>query len=353
MGLKGTDGEAYLEALRKGAEPVAPGRAARFLDELERLGFNHPIACAPSIMGEDYLKGRRLRYRVIGSLEENRPTTPEDTRRTASLMEKEKASIIVFVGGDGTARDVVQAVDQRVPVLGVPSGVKMYSGVFAVNPEAAARLLNDYVEGKADLIDAEVLDIDEEAFRKGKLEVRLYGYAKIPMRQGLLQGSKDTSSLGGEEENKKAIARYFAERYYRRCTLYILGPGTTVKAIADELGVEKTLLGVDAVHSGVIVGRDLDEEGLLSLLDRYPRALIVVSPIGGQGFVFGRGNQQISPRVIRRVGRENIVIVATKHKLSRLDRLRVDTGDKKLDDELRGYIRVITDYREEQVVRIS
>ncbi len=352
VGLKGTDGEAYFEALRRGAKPVAPERAARFLIRLEKLPLDEEILSPPGVMGENYLHSRRLRYRIVGSLEK-RVTTAEDTRRFSRMMADMGVSIMVFVGGDGTARDIVSAIDAEIPMLGVPSGVKMYSGVFAVNPEAAARLLYEYLRGNAELVDAEVLDIDEEAFRRGRLSIRLYGYARTPMITGLLQGSKQPSLLGEEDENKRAIARYFAERYYKQCTLYLLGPGTTVKAIADELGVEKTLLGVDAVYNGRLVGRDLDEKGMLSLLDKYSRAVIVVSPIGGQGFIFGRGNQQISPRVIRRVGLDNIIIVATRHKISRLDSLKVDTGDPSLDEEFRGYIRVIVDYMEEQVMRVT
>lgn len=355
VGLKGTDGEAYKEALKRGAKPVAPGRAARFLRALaqERVGVE--LLVAPGIMGLDYVS--RLPgiggFEVVGKLG-GRETSAEDTKRIAGEMVQRGVDLLVFVGGDGTARDVTSAIDARVPLLGVPSGVKMYSSVFAVNPEAAARIIAAYARGEAGLRDAEILDIDEEAYRRGELRIQLYGYVKTPYLEGLLQASKEPSTgLGSEEENKEAIARFFVDALYKRCTLYILGPGTTVKAIADALGVEKTLLGVDAVHNGVLVGRDLDEKGILALLDRYPRAKLVVTPIGGQGFLFGRGNHQISPEVIRRVGRENIVAVATRHKMRGIRMLRVDTGDPELDRELRGYIRVVEDYGEIRMVRVG
>ena len=169
------------------------------------------------------------------------------------------------------------------------------------------------------------------------------------MEPGLVQAGKQAVPAGDEAAG---IGEYLAETM-EECRLYILGPGTTVKAVADAIGVEKTLLGVDAVHNRALVGRDLDEEGLLRLLDRHPRAAIVVSPIGGQGFVFGRGNQQISPRVIRRVGVENIIIVATPSKLRSLRVLRVDTGDPGLDRLLSGWRRVLTGYASYKLVRVE
>ncbi len=353
VGLKGTDGEAYREALRRGARPVAPGRTLRFLEAWLAAGSGAELVVAPGAMGSDYAS--RIvpgGFKVVGTLRGPK-TTAEDTRRIAGEMADMGVGLIVFVGGDGTARDVASAVDAEVPVLGVPSGVKMYSSVFAVNPEAAARIAAAFARGEAGLRDAEVLDIDEEAYRRGELRIRLYGYVKTPYLEGLVQAGKEPSSgIGDEEENKEAVARFFLEHLYEPCTLYILGPGTTVKAVADALGVEKTLLGVDAVHSGVLVGRDLDERGILRLLDAYPRAKLVVTPIGGQGFLFGRGNHQISPQVIRRVGRGNIVVVATRHKMRGIRVLRVDTGDPALDEELKGYIRVLVDYGEIRMVKI-
>ena len=353
VGLKGTDGEAYLLALRKGAKPVAPKRAIEFLNALSPS--NIELYIAPGPMGEKVLLESKCKgavyYKVIGELKSEK-TTAEDTKRIAKEMVEEGVSLLVFVGGDGTARDILDAIDLKIPVLGVPSGVKMYSAVFAVNPKAAARIVEAYVRGYTREILAEVMDIDEEAYRRNELKIRLYGYMKVPVLSGLVQSSKEPSmDIADEEENKIAIARRIIEEMEPN-TLYILGPGTTTKAIGDLLGIDKTLLGVDAVYNGRLVGKDLDEKGILELLKKYPKAKIIVSPIGGQGFIFGRGNQQISPKIIELVGKNNIIIVATHRKMSTLDVLRVDTGDEKVDKLLRGYVRVIVDYNEDLVVKV-
>ena len=354
VGLKGTDGDAYFKALELGARPVAPLRARRFLNEVARLGLNvkAKFIIAPHVMGEDYAKDILKDYEVVGYVP-SRTTSARDTKNVVREFIEYDVDLIVFVGGDGTARDVVEITGSRKPVLGVPSGVKVYSSVFAVNPEAAAKIVEAYINGTSILVEGEVLDIDEESFRRDELKIKLYGYASVPALMGFIQSSKEPSPLlESEIENQKAIARYVIENLEPN-TLYILGPGTTVKAITDELGLKKTLLGVDVLLNGKIVARDVSEKQLLELLNKYPKAKIIVTPIGGQGFIFGRGNQQISPNVIRRVGRENIIVVATRRKLSKIRTLRVDTGDVNVDKLLKGYIRVIVDYNEEVVMKVT
>ncbi|RLG84298.1 MAG: ATP-NAD kinase [Thermoprotei archaeon] len=352
VGLKGTDGEAYLLALKKGAKPVSPKRALEFLNALELTDVR--IFSAPGVMGADIVaksKHHDKLAKIVGTIKGDR-TTAEDTKRIAKELAKIGVDILVFVGGDGTARDIMDAIDMKLPVLGVPSGVKVYSSVFAVNPIAAARVVEAFARGEAILVEEEVLDIDEEAFRRDELKIKFYGYLKVPVVSGLIQASKEPSpGILDEEENKRAIAKTVIEDM-EPDTLYILGPGSTVKAIADLLGVEKTLLGVDAVYNGKLVGKDLDEKGILELLNKYPKAKIIVTPIGGQGFIFGRGNQQISPEVIKRVGKQNIIVIATKRKLSKLKVLRVDTGDAKVDEMLKGYIKVVVDYNEYVMMKV-
>lgn len=352
LGLKGTDGWALAEALRRGAEPVAPARARAFLSALRSLmrgGAVLRFLAPPGVMGGSLLDGAGIPWERVDCVDPGKwPTSREDTLRCTESFVKLGVDVIVFVGGDGTARDVLEASRGGTPMLGVPSGVKMYSAVFAVNPAAAARLLLDCALRGCRVEEREVLDIDEEAFRRDELRVRLYGYAPTPVEEALVQSGKQAAHAEGEAE---AIGEYLAESM-EECRLYILGPGSTVKAVADALGVEKTLLGVDAVHNGRLVGRDLDEAGILHLLKEYRKAAIVVTPIGGQGFIFGRGNQQISPKVIRRVGVDNVIVIATPTKLKSLDVLRVDTGDLELDRALSGWRRVITGYSQYRLVRV-
>lgn len=337
VGLKGTDGEMYMRALSLGAEPVSPARTREFLTHMTCSDLLRLLA-APGPMGAEHAEAAGLSYEVVGDI--NEQTAPADTRRIAREMVDAGAELIVFAGGDGTARDLVDAIDQRVPVVAVPSGVKVYSSVFAVSPRAAASVLDAFIED-ADVSEEEVLDIDEAAFRDGRLDSRHYGFLLVPEVSGLLQGGKESSGMmASTAEAKRAIAAAVVEEM-KPGTLYLLGPGTTVQAIADELGVEKTLLGVDAVANGKLAGKDLNEHSILNLLDDYSSAVIVVTPLGGNGFVFGRGNKQLTPLVLRRVGLDNIMIVANKDKLLKLTALHVDTGDLELDKSLAGYMDVI------------
>jgi predicted polyphosphate/ATP-dependent NAD kinase len=350
LGLKGTDGRAFLEALARGAKPSSPLRASRFLWGLDPSAVSE-VLLPPGLMG---LAAPGRPWRLAGKLglvecvEESKwPTSRWDTVRCA-LQLRENVDVLVFVGGDGTARDVLDAVGSSVPVLGVPAGVKVYSAVFAYSPEAAARTVNLCASEGCPVEEAEIVDIDEELFRAGRLELRLYGYALTPRPPGLIQASKDTRASG----DPGGIAEYVAETI-ERCTLYILGPGSTVARVAEALGVRKTLLGVDAYHNGRLVGVDLDAEGLERLARRYRRVRLVLSPIGGTGFLLGRGNQQITPALAARIGREGLIVVASPEKLRRLRyRLLVDTGDPSVDERLEGPVRVITGYNRMTMARI-
>lgn len=345
VGLKGSDGDAWRLAIKLGAEPVAPKRAVEFLKALAK---RVEIATYPKLMGEFEAIEAGYRPYVVGEIGEE--TSAEDTKRACREL-MGMVDLIVFVGGDGTARDVLDAVGTDCLVLGVPSGVKVYSSCFAMNPEYASKLVLDYLEGRGGVKEAEVLDIDEEAFRRDRLRVRLYGYLKIPYELGLVQAGKEPSRSGRDVmDNLKGIARYLKE--VMDDSVYVLGPGSTVKHVAEFLGIEKTLLGVDVVWRGRVLKRDANEEEIIEAI-KGRRAKLVVTPIGGQGFIFGRGNQQISPRVLRMIGKEGIIVVGTKEKMRKLKSLHVDTGDRELDEELKGWMRVITDYREEEVFRVD
>lgn len=349
VGLKGTDGDLYMEAVRRGGKPVAPYRALRFLKKLKERLNELKLVVPPKSMGWEYVKEFFKSAKVL-DVDIGERTSRLDTLRSCELMIKEGVDLVVFVGGDGTARDVFDVVGTSTPMLGVPSGVKMYSGVFALNPEAAAEITASYVGGTARIELGEIADVDEGSLKDDVIKVRVYGIAKVPQCGELLVPSKDFTS--SSDVDKEEIAEYVVETLIKPDTLYLLGPGSTIKAVADRLGINKTLLGVDAVYNGKLVGKDLTEEGILKLLKVYRNAKVLLTPIGRQGFILGRGNQQISPTVLRILGKSNIIVVATRSKVLDLKYLRVDTGDPVLDKEFEGYIRVIVGYNEEVVMKV-
>ena len=352
VGLKGTDGRKILnKAMSLGAKPVAPARAESFLFELGRFYREVRLVVGAGSMGEAEAKACRLKHTVLG--EKKTETNSEDTRRTANLMADEGVDLLVFCGGDGTARDILNVVNTSFPVLGVPTGVKMHSAVFAVTPQAAARVTASFLLGELPLREAEVMDVDEKAFREGHLSAQLYGYVLTPYEPHLIQANKLASPMTENElRNQAAIAIYIIEEM-KPDVIYIVGPGTTTRTIGDLLDAKKTLLGVDLFCNKTIIAHDVNEGQILGAITGKS-AQIIVAPIGGQGFVFGRGNQQLSPNVIRQVGLGNIVVVATEAKLRSIKTLRVDTSDPELDAAIReNKLRVVTDYKIEHTAKIE
>jgi predicted polyphosphate/ATP-dependent NAD kinase len=353
VGLKGSDGQETIErAIELGALPTSPGRAVEALKRIASIRDCIQLITYPHEMGEDEARESGFEPLVLGSIERGR-TTSADTRSAAEEMFELGVDLIIFAGGDGTARDVYEAVDGKMPVLGIPAGVKIHSAVFAVNPTRAGDLASMYLTGEGTTTrEAEVMDVDEQAFRENRISAKLYGYLRVPYEGTMIQGSKEGSSTK-EELSLGGIAAEMAEKM-RDEYLYIIGPGTTTKPIAEKLGLSKTLLGVDVVNRGVMVASDVNESQLLELIERT-KAKVIVTVIGGQGFVFGRGNQQISPRVIRKVGRANIMIVATPEKLASLRGrpLLVDTGDEEVDRMLCGYFKVTTGYGRISVYKVG
>ena len=359
VGLKGTDG-VVEEAISRGATPVAPARAMEFLQALAPLVQGNPrldlIVC-PLQMGEDVSQEMGLEHKVV-DLKISDTTSSEDTRQCTLALYKAGVRLLVFVGGDGTARDILDAIMAEglddLLVLGVPSGVKMYSGIFVVNPADAAEVVKLVLDGGAGTADFEIMDADEEAYREDRFVIRFYGYMKGPSVPARFQGAKQASpETIDEHEAQEAIANYIIDQMNPQGT-YLLGPGTTVKTVTDLLGVKKTILGVDVYQRG-IMHNDVSETQIIELVDDFSKTWIIVSPIGHQGMLFGRGNQQISPGIIERVGREHIIVISTLSKLKGIESetLKVDTGDSLVDEVLRGYIRVITDYNEVRLVRVE
>ncbi len=379
VALKGTDGPQALALARaRGAVPIAGERAVRALARLRAdvgpasgldPAFALEIVAAPGPMGVDVAAAAGLAYEMTGAGVEpataaapaelgatagarggvaaapDAPlaaTTAADTRAAARAMRDRGVDLLLFAGGDGTARDIHDAIGDALPLVGVPTGVKMHSAVFAATPDAAgaaaaAHLRNPRPEA---LVDAEIADVDEEAARDGRVSTRLYGRARVPRAPALMVAAKAPSNPAADR-GLEALTRELAATLPPG-RLTVLGPGTTTARILEHLGQPATLLGVDALRDGRLVGADLDEAGLLALLDAHADAALILGVVGGQGALLGRGNQQLSPAVLRRIGRDRIQVVAAADKLLQLNPplLRVDTGDDALDAELSGHLRV-------------
>jgi len=351
VALKGSDDPELVAAARaRGAVPVAGARAALALRALATApGLE--LLTYPGEMGEVEARSAGLEPQVVGSI--GAVTTAADTRTAAAAMLERSVDLLLFAGGDGTAVDVLAAIGDRLPVVGIPAGVKMHSAVFSVNPRSAGELALLFARGAVrSYVEAEVMDVDEASLRLDVVSPRLHGYLTVPAEPRLLQGAK-TRTLADESSAQQGIARYLVEKVLGERTWFV-GPGTTTRVVLEALSLEKTLLGVDVVRGATCLARDADELTLLESAEGRD-ASILVTPVGGQGFVFGRGNQQLSARVIERVGRENIVVIATEGKIAALGGrpLRVDTGDAAIDEMLSGYIRVVTAYNREIVYLIA
>ena len=353
VGFKGTDGVAE-QALAAGAKPTAPERARGFARALVRLSkdeaaFAFHWVTAGGDMGAGPLRSAGIsadRIEVVHL--PGQPSTVEDTKSTVDECIASGAELLLFCGGDGTARDVAEAAKDRIPIVGIPAGVKMHSGLFAVSPQAAAEILVAFLRGELRIGVAEILDLDEEAYRKGEWRVRLFATAKTLVEPQLVSAGKLMVEELSEEAVRAELTTHFSELFETNPdTLFLLGPGSTIQGFASPLGIEKTLLGIDAVAGGKTIAKDLNETEILRLLDRTSKARLVVSPVGGQGFILGRGNLQVSPAVLRRIGTQNVIVVATPSKLAATPVLRVDTGDPNLDEEFRArdYVFVIVGYR--------
>ena len=303
VGLKGTDGpETLRQARALGARPESPARAVGALKVLARLRDSLQVITCPGQMGEQECREAGFSPTVIGTVGAG-DTTPEHTEQAARDMVAAGVDLILFCGGDGTARNICHAVGAEAPALGVPAGVKIHSGVYANTPRSAGEAAAMFLGGALmNIREAEVMDIDEDAFRQGVVSAKLYGYLRVPEERRYIQCVKS----GGAQVEAQALRGIAAEVVSAMddpdCC-FLIGPGTTTRAVMEALELENTLLGVDVVRNQQLVANDLAEARLLELI-AGSSAKIVVTIIGGQGHMFGRGNQQVSPQVIRAVGQE-------------------------------------------------
>jgi predicted polyphosphate/ATP-dependent NAD kinase len=334
-----------------GAKPQAATRTAMALNILPKDQVE--IITYPEEMGEDLARSLGFSVHVVGNIQSGK-TTAEDTERAVVELMNEGIDLLLFAGGDGTARNICNALPENFPVLGIPAGVKIHSGVYAVTPKAAGEVVAMLVRGElVTLAEQEVRDIDETAFREGRVRAKYYGELLVPMEHRYIQQVKN----GGNKEDESLVLADIAADIVEKMepdTRYIMGSGSTVAAIMEELGLQNTLLGVDVVENGELIASDCTAQTLLELTEGF-KAKIVVTIIGGQGHILGRGNQQLSPVLIKRLGRENMLVVATKTKLSQLQGrpLIVDTGDDALDKSLAGLIPVVTGYHDAVLYRIA
>lgn len=349
VGLKGSDGVAEI-ALAKGAEPKSHLRMEQALNVVLPYQDRIEVITASGDMGETLARNMGFNVRVVYQAPTD--TAAQDTQAVVTELLNETLDLLLFAGGDGTARDIYAIADDNIPVLGVPAGVKIHSGVYGITPHASGVVLKMLLEGElVSLMSADVMDIDEAAFRTGVVKAKRFGEMLVPAEPRYVQAVK----MGGKETDELVLADIAAEAIeLMEDELIVIGSGSTVAAVMEELGLDNTLLGVDLIQQQQLLASDLSAEELLKLTENQSVKLFITL-IGGQGHILGRGNQQLSPQLIRRVGKNNIVILATKTKLKALEGrpLIVDSGDPKLDKELTGYYKVVTGYHDYVMYQVA
>ena len=362
VALKGSD-DVIKQAIALGAKEKANDRAAIALNALVPYQSDIHIVTAPLKMGQTLCQSLGFSYEclVVDDITDSLHSSNEQhTIDVAQQMKARGVDCIVFVGGDGTARNIYSAVGDNFPVLGVPAGVKIHSGVYAITPSAAGKVLELMVTNQlVSVMERDVMDIDESLFRDGIVKAKRYGEMLVPAELTYMQAVK----MGGKESDELVLTDIAADVIkHVEDKLVIMGSGSTTQFIMDEMGLDSTLLGVDVVFNEELIASDVNEQQLLNVIKNHNNACdeknsikLVVTLIGGQGHVFGRGNQQLSPDVIRAIGLDNIIIVATKTKLEALNKrpLLVDTGDVNLDNELRGLVKVTTGYNDYVMVQMK
>ena len=356
VALKGSDGALNCElALAKGAIPQAQVRARQAMQKMQIKQDNVMFYTAEKSMGSDVLRALKLPCETVCSIAEK--PAAADTKNAVRQFVKQEVDLIIFTGGDGTVRDVLDVLCSElhslIPVIGIPAGVKIHSAVYAVTPVYAGELINLLLSGEPmSLHEAQVMDLDEDAFRDGRVIAQCYGYLSVPVDDTRMQSMKQ-GGLNHEEIALQEIANEIIDSM-EPDVYYLIGSGSTTAEIMEQLSLQNTLLGIDIVYNQALKASDVDEQTILSTIKNHP-VKMVVTVIGGQGHVFGRGNQPLSSNVIRQVGRDNIMIIATNEKLRSLNKrpMIADTGDVNLDRELTGLYSVITGYQQKTLYKLS
>ncbi|MAK04962.1 MAG: hypothetical protein CMA03_03635 [Euryarchaeota archaeon] len=364
LGFKGSDGRAE-EARLSGAKDRAGPRINETMDYISKMiqskkCLDFDLFICGGKMGFDWIQEIPFsNMKVIGDWQGK--TSAEDTSLAVELLLDENVDLILYAGGDGTTRDIIEKLDlldsSELPLIGVPSGVKMYSGCFAEDTQAAAEVLAAWINGELGFSTTEVLDMDEDSYRMGEWKIDMFGQATTPASPLWIQGSKHQIQAIGEDEVLESLSEHILELYLKDDYLIVWGAGGSLNKIAKLCGLSTTLLGIDITKGNELIGTDLSEKELISILEDSSdeKIVLLLSPMGGQGFLIGRGNLQLSPDVLRKIGIENIMGVATPAKLLSISRIRIDTGDISLDKEIREkkYIKMIQGYRTIKIVKIE
>jgi len=361
LGLKGSDGQAEI-ARSRGAQDRSGPRMRAMLDHLITISKENLEGIqwyvSEGRMGTDWISSAISSLEVIHSSSSS--TDADDTSQLVASMVDSDIDLLVYAGGDGTTRDVVAALSEygrpELPIIGVPTGVKMHSGCFASSPKAAAEVLSAWLEGDLLLSSTEVLDLDEELYRQGKWVVRLYAEAITPASPRWMQGSKMRVEASGEEEIIQGLADHVRETLIDDRMMIVWGSGGTLRTIGGILGFELNTLGIDITVGGNIIGSDLNENQILSALkDHQGDVILLLSPMGGQGFLIGRGNLQLSPDVLKIIGVDRVLGIVTPAKMLTLRSLRIETGDPEMDERFsnKKYLKVLQGYRTTRVLKIS
>ncbi len=358
VGLKGTD-EVYKKAKKLGAKEIAEKKAEETIKEFtENYDIDKKIewyTCKGS-MGYNILKKYNFKNIEILYEPNKKTTSPEDSKNACKNFLEKDVDLILFCGGDGTTRDIYNVVKDKIPLLGIPSGVKMHSGVFGINTRASAKMLYEFICGRLTIGEAEIMDLDEKKYRKGEWNVKLFGITKGIVEPTYVQVGKASFQSVSDNTIKDELTEHIEDELKENKEyLYLFGSGGTIEYISKKLGIENTLLGIDAIYKNENIGTDLNEKEILNLIKKYPKIKVILSPIGAQGFILGRGNLQLSPEVIKKIDIDNIIVVSTPSKLKSTPVLRVDTGDKELDKKFSDheFIMVVIGYRLSRVVRIQ
>ena len=358
VGLKGTDG-VIDQAQKLGATPIASQKAITMLKEFvtnypQKVPI-HWYTCDDN-MGYNELITAKIKNITPIYKPQSLKTTAQDTKNAIKEFMKQSLDLLIFCGGDGTARDILSIIDKKIPLLGIPSGVKMHSAVFGITTNATAKMLHEFINNRLVIGDVEIMDLDEEKYRKGEWNIRLFGIAQGIIEPTYVQVGKSTFESVSDTAIKDELTEHIEDLMKEHPdTLFLFGSGGTIDYIADKLSLSNTLLGIDAIYQNIVIGSDLNEQKILDLLEKYPKTKLLLSPIGAQGFILGRGNLQLSSQVITKIGIDNITIISTPAKLMHTPLIRVDTGDKNLDKQFseHEFLMVIIGYRLSRVVRIQ